>query len=37
LGKLLIIDVNDLDFVKRTEDFAHIVSKVELELNNLFS
>ena len=37
LGKLLIIDVNDLDFVKKTEDFAHIVSKVELELNSLFS
>ena len=37
LGKLLIIDVNDLDFVKKTEDFAHVVSKVELELNSLFS
>jgi deoxyadenosine/deoxycytidine kinase len=37
LGRLLIIDVNDLDFVERIEDFAFIVNKVDLELNNLFS
>jgi deoxyadenosine/deoxycytidine kinase len=37
LGKILIIDVNDLDFVTRIEDFSFIVSKVDLELNNLFS
>jgi deoxyadenosine/deoxycytidine kinase len=37
LGKLLVIDVNHLDFVENTEDFAEIVSKVDLELNNLFS
>lgn len=36
-GKLLIIDVNDLDFVKNTEDFSFIVNKVDLELNSLFS
>ncbi|AYB30715.1 deoxynucleoside kinase [Chryseolinea soli] len=36
LGKLLIIDVNHLDFVERIEDFAFIIGKVELELNNLF-
>lgn len=37
LGKVLIVDVNDLDFVKRVEDFASIVNRVDLELNNLFS
>lgn len=36
LGKLLIIDVNNLDFVERIEDFAFIVNKIDLELNNLF-
>jgi deoxyadenosine/deoxycytidine kinase len=37
LGKLLIIDVTDLDFVKYVDDFSHIVGKVDLELNSLFS
>jgi deoxyadenosine/deoxycytidine kinase len=36
LGKLLIIDVNNLDFVERVEDFSFIVNKIDLELNNLF-
>jgi deoxyadenosine/deoxycytidine kinase len=36
LGKLLIIDVNDLDFVANVEDFSTIVSKVDLEISNLF-
>jgi len=36
LGKLLIVDVNKLDFVDRIDDFASVVSKVDLELNNLF-
>jgi deoxyadenosine/deoxycytidine kinase len=36
LGKLLVIDVNDLDFVADVEDFALIVNKIDLELNNLF-
>ena len=36
-GKLLVIDVTDLDFVKHIDDFAYIVGKVDLELNNLFS
>lgn len=36
-GKLLIIDVNQLDFVERVEDFAYVISKVDYELNNLFS
>ena len=37
LGKLLIIDVNDLDFVKNVEDLAYIFEKVDLEVNGLFS
>ena len=36
LGKLLIIDVNKLDFVVNIEDFSNIVSRIDLELNNLF-
>jgi deoxyadenosine/deoxycytidine kinase len=36
LGKLLIIDVNQLDFVERVDDFAFIVNKIDLQLNNLF-
>lgn len=35
-GKLLTIDVNDLDFVERIDDFAFIVNKIDFELNNLF-
>jgi deoxyadenosine/deoxycytidine kinase len=37
LGKVLILDVNKLDFVERIDDFAFVVGKVDLELNNLFS
>jgi deoxyadenosine/deoxycytidine kinase len=37
LGKLLIIDVNELDFVERIEDFGVIVNKIDFELNNLFN
>ena len=37
LGKLLIIDVNNLDFVERLEDFSIIVERIDFELNNLFS
>jgi deoxyadenosine/deoxycytidine kinase len=36
LGKLLIIDVNKLDFVENVEDFSNIVSRIDLEVNNLF-
>jgi deoxyadenosine/deoxycytidine kinase len=35
-GKLLVIDVNNLDFGERVEDFAFIIGKVDLELHNLF-
>ena len=36
-GRLLVIDVNSIDFVERVEDFSAIVNKVDLELNNLFT
>jgi len=32
LGKLLIIDVSNLDFVENTEDFGTIIDKVDVEL-----
>lgn len=37
LGRLLIIDVNNLDFVANPEDFAEIVSRIDVEINGLFS
>ncbi|GAA0879623.1 deoxynucleoside kinase [Algoriphagus jejuensis] len=36
-GKLLIVDVNELDFVERPEDFSSIVEKIEREIFGLFS
>lgn len=36
-GKLLVIDVNQIDFVENIEDFSFIVNKIDLELNNLFN
>ncbi len=36
-SKLLIIDVNRLDFVDRFEDFSTIVGRIDLEMNNLFT
>ena len=35
-GKLLVIDVNDLDFVEKKEDFGYILERIEAELNGLF-
>ncbi|BDD09116.1 deoxynucleoside kinase [Fulvitalea axinellae] len=37
LGRLLVIDVNDMDYEANPADFASVVDKVELELNGLFS
>lgn len=37
LGKLLIIDVNNLDFVNRTEDFSFVVERIDAEIHGLFS
>ncbi len=36
LGKVMIVDVNKIDFVERIDDFAAVVSKVDLELNSIF-
>jgi len=36
-GKLLVINVNDLDFVEKREDYSHIVQRIDRELNGLFS
>jgi len=36
-GKLLVVDIDRTDFVGSREDFSNIVSRVDLELNNLFS
>lgn len=37
LGKLMIIDVNNLDFIKNIEDFSYIVNKIDADLHGLFS
>ena len=37
MGRLLIVDVNKLDFVANVEDFAGIVERINVELNGLFS
>lgn len=36
-GRLLIINMNDLDFVDKTDDFSLIVGLIDRELNGLFS
>ena len=35
-GKLVIIDVDDLDFVENEEDLGFIVNKIDAEINGLF-
>ena len=35
-GKLLVIEVDDLDFVESQEDFGVILEKIDAELNGLF-
>ena len=35
-GKLLIVEVDDLDFVEKPEDFGFILEKIEAELHGLF-
>ena len=36
-GKLLVIDVNDIDFVNNPEDLADILNKVDRELFGIFN
>ena len=35
-GRLLIIDVDDLDFVEKPEDLGFIIDKIDAEINGLF-
>lgn len=35
-GKLLIIDVDKLDFVEKPEDLGHIINTIDAEINGLF-
>jgi len=35
-GKLLIIDVDEIDFVEKKEDLGKIIEKIDAELNGLF-
>jgi len=35
-GKLLIIEVDDIDFESNPEDFGNIISKVDADINGLF-
>ncbi len=37
LGKLLVVEVNELDFVKYPEHFSGIVNRIDVELFGLFS
>ncbi|MEQ8518721.1 MAG: deoxynucleoside kinase [Cytophagales bacterium] len=37
LGKLLIIDVNNIDFVKKLDDLSEILTKVDRELFGMFN
>lgn len=36
LGKLLVIDVNKIDFVGNADDYSNVVSRIDLEINSLF-
>ncbi len=36
-GRLLIIDVNNLDFVNVPEDFSFVIERIDAELHGLFS
>jgi deoxyadenosine/deoxycytidine kinase len=36
LGKLLVLDKDNLDFANNTEDMASIIEKIEREINGLF-
>jgi deoxyadenosine/deoxycytidine kinase len=35
-GRLLIVDVDDLDFVENKEDLGGIITKIDAEINGLF-
>ena len=35
-GRLLIVNVDDLDFVEKAEDFGNVIAKIDAEINGLF-
>jgi deoxyadenosine/deoxycytidine kinase len=35
-GKLLIVDVDQYDFVEKKDDLGRIIEKIDAELNGLF-
>ena len=35
-GRLLIVNVDDLDFVEKAEDLGNIIAKIDAEINGLF-
>ncbi|MEZ4803258.1 MAG: deoxynucleoside kinase [Gelidibacter sp.] len=35
-GNLLIIDVDDIDFVTKPEDLGYVINKIDAEINGLF-
>ena len=35
-GKLLIIDVDNLDFVSNQEDLGYIIDRIDAQINGLF-
>ncbi len=36
LGKLLVVDVNNMDFVTNPEDFSNIVERIDAQIHGLF-
>lgn len=36
MGKLLVIDVNDLDFISNPEDLSFIIDKIDAQIHGLF-
>lgn len=35
-GKLLIIDVDDINFIEKAEDLGEVINKIDAEINGLF-
>ncbi|MEC8134074.1 MAG: deoxynucleoside kinase [Bacteroidota bacterium] len=35
-GRLLIVNVDDLDFVEKAEDIGNVIAKIDAEINGLF-
>ena len=35
-GRLLVVNVDDLDFVEKAEDLGNVIAKIDAEINGLF-